>query len=75
MIDRFILGIDHLYQKPVYRNMKECNMSKDGQLSEASPSWCYAPFEPEGILSSLTASVALHNWTPIWSYFDRITGP
>ncbi|KAI3824835.1 hypothetical protein L1987_06306 [Smallanthus sonchifolius] len=58
MIDRFVLGIDHLYQKPVYRNLKECNMSKGGQLSESSPSWCYAPFEPEGILSSLTASVA-----------------
>ncbi|KAI3717396.1 hypothetical protein L1987_68984 [Smallanthus sonchifolius] len=58
MIDRFVLGIDHLYQKPVYRNLKECNMSKGGQLSESSPSWCFAPFEPESILSSLTASVA-----------------
>uniref|UniRef100_A0A3Q7IHP0 Uncharacterized protein n=1 Tax=Solanum lycopersicum TaxID=4081 RepID=A0A3Q7IHP0_SOLLC len=27
MIDRYILGIDHLYAKPVYRNMKECNGS------------------------------------------------
>lgn len=51
MIDRYILGIDHLYQKPAYRNLKECNISKSGQVSESSPSWCYAPFEPEGILS------------------------
>ncbi|PWA43521.1 hypothetical protein CTI12_AA537590 [Artemisia annua] len=58
MIDRYVLGIDHLYQKPVYRNLKECGVSKGGQVSESSPSWCYAPFEPEGILSSLTASVA-----------------
>ncbi|XP_023736364.1 uncharacterized protein LOC111884285 isoform X1 [Lactuca sativa] len=58
MIDRYILGIDHLYQKPAYRNLKECNISKSGQVSESSPSWCYAPFEPEGILSSLTASLA-----------------
>ncbi|KAJ0693052.1 putative heparan-alpha-glucosaminide N-acetyltransferase [Helianthus annuus] len=79
MIDRFILGIDHLYQKPVYRNMKECNISKDGKLSEASPSWCYAPFEPEGILSSLTASVACiiglqygHILTELQGHKDRL---
>ena len=83
MIDRYVLGIDHLYQKPAYRNLKvfyckdndswfvvrnyvvdrclcsvcnaiiriqECGLSKGGQVSESSPSWCYAPFEPEGIL-------------------------
>lgn len=58
MIDRYVLGIDHLYQKPAYRNLKECNISNGGQVLESSPSWCYAPFEPEGILSSLTASAA-----------------
>ncbi|KAL7611709.1 hypothetical protein Lser_V15G07187 [Lactuca serriola] len=58
MIDRYILGTDHLYQKPAYRNLKECNISKSGQVSESAPSWCYAPFEPEGILSSLTTSLA-----------------
>nr|KAJ0221003.1 hypothetical protein LSAT_V11C200077820 [Lactuca sativa] len=50
MIDRYILGTDHLYQKPAYRNLKECNISKSGQVSKSAPSWCYAPFEPEGIL-------------------------
>ncbi|XP_052624935.1 uncharacterized protein LOC128132416 [Lactuca sativa] len=58
MIDRYILGTDHLYQKPAYRNLKECNISKSGQVSKSAPSWCYAPFEPEGILSSLTTSLA-----------------
>ncbi|XP_071702997.1 uncharacterized protein [Rutidosis leptorrhynchoides] len=58
MIDRYVLGVNHLYQKPVYRNLQECNISNSGQVSESSPSWCFAPFEPEGILSSLTASVA-----------------
>ncbi|PIN19149.1 heparan-alpha-glucosaminide N-acetyltransferase [Handroanthus impetiginosus] len=57
MIDRVILGINHLYAKPVYRNLKECNMSSHGQVPETSPSWCHAPFDPEGILSSLTAAV------------------
>ncbi|XP_060176211.1 uncharacterized protein LOC132606649 isoform X1 [Lycium barbarum] len=49
MVDRYILGINHLYAKPVYRNMKECNGSN-------MPSWCHAAFDPEGILSSLTAA-------------------
>lgn len=56
MIDRDLLGIDHLYTKPVYRNLKECNIYSDGQVPQTSPSWCHAPFDPEGILSSLTAA-------------------
>ncbi|XP_010266019.1 PREDICTED: heparan-alpha-glucosaminide N-acetyltransferase-like isoform X2 [Nelumbo nucifera] len=58
VIDRYVLGVDHLYRNPVYRKLKECNSSKSGQISDPSPSWCYAPFDPEGILSSLTAAVA-----------------
>lgn len=58
MIDRYILGLDHLYKKPVFRNLKECNMSSTGQVSDGSPSWCHAPFDPEGILSSITAAVS-----------------
>ncbi|RWR86002.1 heparan-alpha-glucosaminide N-acetyltransferase-like protein isoform X1 [Cinnamomum micranthum f. kanehirae] len=57
MIDRYILGADHLYRKPVYRNLKQCSDSFDGQVSECSPAWCCAPFDPEGILSSFTAAV------------------
>ncbi|XP_043715028.1 heparan-alpha-glucosaminide N-acetyltransferase-like [Telopea speciosissima] len=57
MIDRYVLGADHLYQKPGYRNLKECRSSKNGQISDSSPSWCHAPFDPEGILSSLTAAI------------------
>ncbi|PSS21757.1 Heparan-alpha-glucosaminide N-acetyltransferase [Actinidia chinensis var. chinensis] len=57
MIDRYVLGVNHLYTKPVYRNLKECNISSDGQVAENSPSWCFAQFDPEGILSSLTAAV------------------
>ncbi|KAG5582017.1 hypothetical protein H5410_052644 [Solanum commersonii] len=56
MIDRYILGIDHLYAKPVYRNMKECSGSNRDTVSESMPSWCHAAFDPEGIVSSLTAA-------------------
>ncbi|XP_078178164.1 uncharacterized protein LOC144572449 isoform X2 [Carex rostrata] len=51
LLDRSILGIEHLYKKPVYMNLKEC------QNSENVPSWCLAPFDPEGILGSLMAAV------------------
>ncbi|KAF5727809.1 heparan-alpha-glucosaminide N-acetyltransferase-like isoform X1 [Tripterygium wilfordii] len=57
MIDRLVLGVDHLYAKPVYRNLKECNISTSGQVPDTSPAWCHAPFDPEGLLSSLTAAV------------------
>ncbi|CAI0557557.1 unnamed protein product [Linum tenue] len=57
MIDRYVLGINHLYAKPVYKNLKECNISRDKVVPESAPSWCHAPFDPEGLLSSLTAAV------------------
>ncbi|KAL9238409.1 hypothetical protein vseg_012835 [Gypsophila vaccaria] len=56
MIDRYVLGINHLYTKPAFGNLKECNKTKFG-IPESSPSWCHAPFDPEGILGSLTAAV------------------
>ncbi|XP_047320746.1 heparan-alpha-glucosaminide N-acetyltransferase-like [Impatiens glandulifera] len=68
MIDRYVLGINHLYKKPVYRNLKdtfivyiflqECGTSGNQHIVEISPSWCLAPFDPEGILSSLSACVS-----------------
>lgn len=57
MIDRYVLGIEHLYRKPAYRNLKQCQISEDGQVLDNTPSWCQAPFDPEGILGSLMASV------------------
>ncbi|KAI8027188.1 hypothetical protein LOK49_LG02G00649 [Camellia lanceoleosa] len=51
MIGRCVLGFNHLYPKPVYRNLKDCNISSIGQLSYNSPSWCHAPFDPKDILS------------------------
>ncbi|KAK4258481.1 hypothetical protein QN277_004924 [Acacia crassicarpa] len=58
MIDRYILGLNHLYRKPGYRNLQECKMSASDLVSDSSPAWCLAPFDPEGILSSLTAAVS-----------------
>ncbi|OAY71530.1 Heparan-alpha-glucosaminide N-acetyltransferase [Ananas comosus] len=57
MIDRLVLGIEHLYKKPVYRNLKECAAFQDSQDLDTLPSWCLAPFDPEGILGSLMAAV------------------
>ncbi|XP_024025868.1 heparan-alpha-glucosaminide N-acetyltransferase [Morus notabilis] len=58
-IDRIILGEKHLYQRPVYRRTKECSVNSPdyGPLPPNSPGWCLAPFDPEGILSSLMAAI------------------
>ncbi|KAI4374356.1 hypothetical protein MLD38_012362 [Melastoma candidum] len=58
-IDRCILGQYHLYQHPVYRRTKECSVNSPdyGPLPPNSPGWCLAPFDPEGLLSSLMATV------------------
>ncbi|PPD83599.1 hypothetical protein GOBAR_DD19465 [Gossypium barbadense] len=65
-IDRYFLGEPHLYRRPVYRRTKECSVNSPdyGNLPPHSPEWCLAPFDPEGILSSLmavlTCIVGLH---------------
>ncbi|KAJ0988691.1 hypothetical protein J5N97_007047 [Dioscorea zingiberensis] len=59
MIDRKILGIQHLYRRPVYERTEECsiNSPENGPLPPDAPSWCQAPFDPEGLLSSVMAIV------------------
>ncbi|CAN1355918.1 Heparan-alpha-glucosaminide N-acetyltransferase [Linum perenne] len=56
-VDRTILGTDHMYQRPAWRRSKPCtpNSPHEGPFRDDSPSWCHAPFEPEGILSSISA--------------------
>ncbi|XP_057550770.1 uncharacterized protein LOC130828789 [Amaranthus tricolor] len=56
-VDRKLLGIYHLYNHPAWRRSKACtaNSPYEGPLLENAPSWCHAPFEPEGILSSISA--------------------
>lgn len=52
MIDRKIMGIQHLYRRPVYERTQECsiNSPENGPLPPDAPSWCQAPFDPEGLL-------------------------
>ncbi|XP_047064731.1 heparan-alpha-glucosaminide N-acetyltransferase-like [Lolium rigidum] len=59
MIDRKILGIQHLYGRPVYARSQQCsiNSPQNGPLPPDAPSWCEAPFDPEGLLSSAMAIV------------------
>ncbi|XP_020398477.1 heparan-alpha-glucosaminide N-acetyltransferase [Zea mays] len=59
MVDRTILGIDHLYRRPVYVRTKECSIDylENGPLPPDAPSWCQAPFDPEGLLSFVMAIV------------------
>lgn len=58
-VDRILIGEHHLYKHPVYRRTQNCSVNSPdyGQLPPNFPGWCLAPFEPEGILSSLMAAV------------------
>ncbi|KAK3003600.1 hypothetical protein RJ639_019846 [Escallonia herrerae] len=59
MIDRKILGIQHLYKRPIYSRTKQCSINSPdyAPLPPDAPSWCRAPFDPEGLLSSVMAIV------------------
>ncbi|XP_010249387.1 PREDICTED: heparan-alpha-glucosaminide N-acetyltransferase [Nelumbo nucifera] len=59
MIDRKILGLQHLYKRPIYARTKQCSINSPdyGPLPPDAPSWCQAPFDPEGLLSSVMAIV------------------
>ncbi|KAG9447380.1 hypothetical protein H6P81_013508 [Aristolochia fimbriata] len=59
MIDRKLLGIQHLYKRPIYARTKQCSINSPdyGPLPPDAPSWCQAPFDPEGLLSSVMAIV------------------
>ncbi|GAA0138320.1 hypothetical protein Leryth_002874 [Lithospermum erythrorhizon] len=56
-VDRQVWGINHLYTQPVWTRLKACTFSSPalGPFREDAPSWCRAPFEPEGLLSSISA--------------------
>ncbi|KAG0588984.1 hypothetical protein KC19_2G282700 [Ceratodon purpureus] len=56
-LDRTILGLSHLYQRPVFRRTPSCSVNSpdSGPLPSGAPDWCKAPFDPEGLLSSLSA--------------------
>ncbi|XP_029126566.1 heparan-alpha-glucosaminide N-acetyltransferase [Cajanus cajan] len=56
-VDRQVWGVNHLYSQPVWRRLKACTFSSphEGPFREDAPSWCRSPFEPEGLLSSISA--------------------
>ncbi|WOL12757.1 heparan-alpha-glucosaminide N-acetyltransferase-like isoform X1 [Canna indica] len=56
-VDRSVWGINHLYSQPVWIRLKACTLSSPnmGDLREDAASWCRSPFEPEGLLSSISA--------------------
>lgn len=56
-VDRVVLGINHMYQHPAWKRSKACTekFPYEGSFRADAPTWCYAPFEPEGVLSSISA--------------------
>ncbi|PIN26663.1 Heparan-alpha-glucosaminide N-acetyltransferase [Handroanthus impetiginosus] len=53
MIDRMILGVQHLHWKPIYARTKP----DYSRIPPYAPSWSQAPFDPEGLLSTVMAIV------------------
>lgn len=58
-VDRFVMGISHLYTRPAYQRTEACSVNSpySGPLPEGAPVWCLAPYDPEGLLSSLPAVI------------------
>nr|XP_017245573.1 PREDICTED: heparan-alpha-glucosaminide N-acetyltransferase-like [Daucus carota subsp. sativus] len=56
-VDRQVWGINHIYTGPVWIRLKACTLSSPsaGALRDDAPTWCLGPFEPEGLLSTISA--------------------
>nr|XP_043619689.1 heparan-alpha-glucosaminide N-acetyltransferase-like [Erigeron canadensis] len=56
-VDREVWGVNHLYSMPVWIRLKACTLASPeaGDLRPDAPTWCRGPFEPEGLLSSISA--------------------
>ncbi|CAN0878712.1 Heparan-alpha-glucosaminide N-acetyltransferase, partial [Linum grandiflorum] len=56
-VDRAVWGVNHLYAYPEWGRLKACTLSSpsSGSFRDNAPSWCHGPFEPEGLLSSISA--------------------
>ncbi|GKV42675.1 hypothetical protein SLEP1_g50053 [Rubroshorea leprosula] len=61
LINISVLGINHMYQDSAWRRSK-------GPLRKDAPSWCHAPFELEGILSSISSFLS----TIIRAHFGHV---
>uniref|UniRef100_A0A453GFP1 Uncharacterized protein n=1 Tax=Aegilops tauschii subsp. strangulata TaxID=200361 RepID=A0A453GFP1_AEGTS len=58
-IDRKVLGINHLYQKPAWRRHRDCTDDSpyEGPFKRDAPAWCASPFEPEGLLRLIFSGI------------------
>ncbi|KAK1403375.1 heparan-alpha-glucosaminide N-acetyltransferase-like [Heracleum sosnowskyi] len=56
-VDRQVWGINHIYSGPAWIRLKACTLSSpsSGTLRDDAPTWCLGPFEPEGLLSTISA--------------------
>ncbi|KAL1299746.1 hypothetical protein AAHE18_18G130400 [Arachis hypogaea] len=58
-LDPLVLRINHMYKHPAWKRSQACTEKSpfEGPFRKNAPSWCYAPFEPEGILRSLISAI------------------
>jgi heparan-alpha-glucosaminide N-acetyltransferase len=52
-IDRLVLGLQHMNPVAWYKHLPVC---RDDQGMNITPDWCLAPFESDGILTTLSAT-------------------
>ncbi|KAM7528353.1 hypothetical protein LguiB_031763 [Lonicera macranthoides] len=54
------MGINHMYEHPAWKRSKA--------FTTSSPSWCWAAFELEGILSSIFVILSTVFWACPYTY-------
>ncbi|KAF9626372.1 hypothetical protein IFM89_032788 [Coptis chinensis] len=79
MIDRTLLGVQHLYKKAIYSRTKQCSIKSPdyGPLPQGAPSCCQSAFEPEGILRFVMlsdGSCYLHDLIILWPFYCTFQG-
>mmetsp|Transcript_26241 Transcript_26241/g.36624 ORF Transcript_26241/g.36624 Transcript_26241/m.36624 type:complete len:253 (+) Transcript_26241:12-770(+) len=51
------LGLHHMYKEPTYIRSKECSSCSPAECPiENAPQWCEKPFDPEGMLGTLSGA-------------------
>jgi heparan-alpha-glucosaminide N-acetyltransferase len=56
-VDEKIMGLQHLYGSPTYIRSESCSACSPSYCEPSSsvPAWCARPFDPEGLLATVSA--------------------
>ncbi|CDP03437.1 unnamed protein product [Coffea canephora] len=80
LINLISKGINHLYSELVWKRLKACAYTSPNSdsLREDSPTRCLGPFEPEGLLSPISAilsgTIGIHNGHVLIHFKAQVLG-